>query len=89
MKMGYDILFECMKISDNIIALMPWLTLINSQKRTKKLLDFGIKNIIHLPRNAFPGSRVQTCIIIFEKNIKQDIIIKFIEKESDINYKIV
>lgn len=74
MKVGYDILSRCFELSDNIIFLMPWLALINSEKRTKKYISKGLKKIIHLPRSAFPGSRVQTCILIFQKGYRGDII---------------
>lgn len=67
MQTGYEILYKVMDKSDIIIALMPWLTIINSEKRTKKILDFGLKSITHLPRNVFKGSRVQTCILNMEK----------------------
>lgn len=67
MARGYKILFRCMEYSDHIIALMPWLTLINADRRTKKLIDFGLVSITHLPRTAFKGSRVQTCIIQLSK----------------------
>ena len=67
MKKGYQILYECMELSNNIIALMPWLTIINSEKRTKDILDFGLVSITHLPRNIFQGARVQTCILQMEK----------------------
>lgn len=60
---GYRILDAVMEMSNVIVALMPWLTLINSQKRTKKIKAFGLVSVTHLPRNAFPGSRVQTCIL--------------------------
>lgn len=63
MVLGYEILYNCMERSDIVIALMPWLTLINSQKRTKKIVDFGLYSITHLPRSVFKGSRVQTCIL--------------------------
>lgn len=63
MQLGYDILFRCMDYSDHIIALMPWLTLINGEARAKKIRNFGLKSVTHLPRNAFPGTRVQTCIL--------------------------
>lgn len=63
MKVGYDILGKCMFLSDNVIALMPWLTIINSKKRTKAIMEFGLVSVTHLPRNAFKGSRVQTCIL--------------------------
>jgi len=60
---GYEILDKCLSLSNNIIALMPWLTVINSEKRTKKIVEFGLKTITHLPRSTFKGSRVQTCIL--------------------------
>ena len=67
MKVGYEILYECMEMSDTIIALMPWLTMINSEKRTKLIMGYGLKSITHLPRNTFKGSRVQTCILEMQK----------------------
>lgn len=76
MEEGYKILFRCMEMSDNIIALMPWLTMINSEKRTKLIMDFGLKSITHLPRNVFKGSRVQCCILEMKKGYTQDTIFK-------------
>jgi len=70
MSEGYKILFACMDMSDNIIALMPWLTIINSERRTRAITSFGLKSVTHLPRNAFKGSRVQTCILNMQKNHK-------------------
>ena len=67
MKVGYEILFKCMEMSDHIVALMPWLTMINSEKRTRAIMDFGLLSITHLPRKTFPGSRVQTCIMEIKK----------------------
>jgi hypothetical protein len=67
MAVGYKILYRCMEMSDNIIALMPWLTLINGAKRTKDILNFGLVSITHLPRKIFDGSRVQTCILEMQK----------------------
>jgi phospholipid N-methyltransferase len=63
MSIGYEIMFQCMDMSDNIIALMPWLTIINSERRLQRLRDFGLRSVHHLPRNTFKGSRVQTCIL--------------------------
>ena len=57
MKVGYDIFDKCMSTSDIVIALMPWLTIINSEKRAKKLSGFGLKSVTHLPRSTFKGSR--------------------------------
>lgn len=69
MKEGYKILEICMGMSDNIIALMPWLVLINGEKRTKMITDFGLVSITHLPRKTF-HSRVQTCILELRRGYK-------------------
>ena len=67
MVVGYDILFKCMEMAPVVIALMPWLTIINSERRSTALVDYGLKSITHLPRKAFKGSRVQTCILELAK----------------------
>ncbi len=77
MSEGYRLLENLFDRSDNIIIiLMPWLAIINSEKRTKSYVGRGLKYIVHLPRNAFKGSRVQTCILVFEKGFQGDIIFK-------------
>ena len=63
MAVGYQYLKDVMQITDNIIALMPWLTLINSDRRTKELIDWGLVSVTHLPRKSFPGARVQCCVM--------------------------
>lgn len=70
MAQGYKILYRCMNMSDNIIALMPWLVLINGSKRTKDIFDFGLVSVTHLPRKIFDGSRVQTCILQMKRGYK-------------------
>lgn len=79
MEEGYKILFQCMEVSDNIIALMPWLTLINSEKRLRLIKEFGLVSVTHLPRYIFPGSRVQCCILKMRKGFDGDI--KFVIKD--------
>jgi hypothetical protein len=76
MKQGYDILYRCMDMSDNIIALMPYLAIINGEKRRKLIKDFGLKSVTHLPRPTFKGSRVQTCILEMKRGYKGDTIYK-------------
>ena len=71
MTLGYKILYRCMEMSDNIIALMPWLTLINSKKRSEKIKSFGLRSVVHLPRTVFSGSRVQTCILNMSKGYNE------------------
>lgn len=76
MKEGYRILYECMAMSDNIITLMPYLTIINSKKRTNDIMDWGLKSITHLHRNVFKGSRVQTCILEMRKGYTGDTVFR-------------
>ena len=68
MSVGYKIFYDCMGMSNNIIALMPWLILINGEKRTRDIFSFGLVSVTHLPRTIFKGSRVQTCILELKKN---------------------
>ena len=67
MKLGYYILKECMEMSDNVIALMPWYTIADSDVRLRYLKKFGIKSLTHLPRSTFKYARIQTTIIELEK----------------------
>jgi hypothetical protein len=67
MDIGCKMLDDFFIIADDIIILLPWSALINSERRTKKYIEKGLKKIIHLPRKAFPGSKVQTCVLVFRK----------------------
>lgn len=67
MKIGYHILSECLKMSDNVIALMPWFTISDSDVRMRLLKSFGLKSISPLPRKTFQYARIQTVIIELEK----------------------
>ena len=80
MKAGYEILERCFELSDNIIFLMPWLALINSEKRTQLYMDRGLKKVVHLPRKAFPMSRVQTCIMQLQEGYHDEIIFTAIKE---------
>lgn len=68
MRMGYYILTECMKMSDHIIALMPWFTISDSDVRLRYLKSFGLKSITALPRKTFQYARIQTCVFELERN---------------------
>lgn len=81
MKKGYEILYKCMDMTDNIIALMPYLTIINGERRTQDIMNWGLKSITHLPRSTFKGSRVQTCILEMNKGYKGDTIFKTLPKK--------
>lgn len=67
MRLGYYMLTECMKMSDNVIALMPWFTLSDSDVRLRFLKSYGIKSLTALPRKTFQYARIQTVIIELEK----------------------
>jgi len=81
MALGYKILFSCMEMSDEIIALMPWLTIINSEKRAKDIQAFGLVSITHLPRSVFAGARVQTCILQLQRGYNQPTIFRLLSKQ--------
>lgn len=66
MKVGYYFLTECMKKTNNVIALMPWLTIADSDVRLRHFMDYGLKSITALPRKTFLYARIQTCILELE-----------------------
>lgn len=76
MKLGYYILIECMKMSNNIIALMPWYTILDSDVRMRYLKNFGIKSLTALPRKTFQYARIQTVIIELEKGYQEETIFR-------------
>lgn len=63
---GWIHLQHCLTKSKNIICLLPWSLLLNSENTINILLKFGLKRIIHLPRNSFTN-RVQCCIVVLKK----------------------
>ncbi len=85
MNLGYRMLEDFFGIvHQQIIILLPWMALINSERRTKKYIEKGLKKIIHLPRKAFPGARVQCCILVFKREYTGDIIFEYANsKEED------
>lgn len=70
MRLGYIILQECMGMSDNVIALMPWFTLSDSDVRLRALKKYGMKSLTALPRKTFEYVRIQTVIIELQKGFK-------------------
>lgn len=67
MRLGYYFLTECMKMSDHVIALMPWFTISDSDVRLRYLKQYGIKSLTALPRKTFQYARIQTCVFELEK----------------------
>lgn len=70
MRLGYHILTECMRMSDNVIALMPWFTLSDSDVRLRALKKYGMKSLTALPRKTFEYVRIQTVVIELQKGYK-------------------
>jgi hypothetical protein len=84
MRLGYHILTECMNMSDNVIALMPWFTLSDSDVRLRSLKKYGLKSITALPRKTFEYVRIQTVIIELERGYEKETLFKVFDL---INYK--
>jgi type I restriction-modification system DNA methylase subunit len=76
MRLGYYMLSECMKMSNNIIALMPWFTISDSDVRLRYLKNYGIKSLTALPRKTFQYARIQTVVIELQNDFKGDTIFK-------------
>jgi type I restriction-modification system DNA methylase subunit len=83
MRLGYYILTECMKMSDHIIALMPWFTLSDSDIRLRFLKSFGIKSLTSLPRKTFNYARIQTVVIELDKGYTGNTIFKVFGEQID------
>ena len=76
MSEGWRYLTTVTEMSDNIIALLPYLILINSDIRLKFLFDYGFESLTSLPRKTFPGSRIQSCIIKLQRGYSDSTIFK-------------
>lgn len=73
---GYRYLNEVMVMSDNIIALLPWFVLINSERRLNAIQEFGLVSVTHLPRKTFPGVRIQCCVLEMKNGFKDSTIFR-------------
>lgn len=67
MAVGYHILSETMNMSDNVIALMPWFTISDSDVRMRKIKEFGLISVTPLPRKTFDYARIQTVVLQMQK----------------------
>lgn len=83
MRLGYYILTECMKMSDNVIALMPWFTISDSDVRLRALYRFGLISVTALPRKTFQYARIQTVVLQLQKGFAGDTIFKVFDTKDD------
>jgi len=74
MAVGYHILNECMEMSDNLIMLMPWFTISDSDARMRKLKQFGLISVTPLPRKTFDYARIQTVVLQMQKGYTRETI---------------
>lgn len=79
MRVGYEILKQCMKMSPDIIALMPWFTLSDSDIRLRHLKNFGMVSLTALPRKTFQYARIQTVVIQLSEGWIQPTIFKYFD----------
>lgn len=79
MQLAYEILERCLADFEPqfVVMLMPWLTLINSDRRTRMLREFGLRKVLHVPRSLFPGIRAQCCILVLEKGYAGEVKLGF------------
>jgi type I restriction-modification system DNA methylase subunit len=83
MRLGYHILTRCMEMSDNIIALMPWFTISDSDVRLRFIKRFGLKSLTALPRKTFQYARIQTCVFEMQKGFKGETAFKVFDLLKD------
>lgn len=67
LQLGYHIMNDCLNMTDNVIALMPWFTISDSDKRLRSIYRYGLKSVTALPRRTFQYMRMQTCILEMER----------------------
>lgn len=67
MIVSYQQLTVLMGMSDNLILLMPWFTISDSDVRLRNLKRFGLISVTALPRKTFQYSRIQTVILQLQK----------------------
>jgi hypothetical protein len=82
-----------MKKSNNVIALMPWFTISDSDVRLRFLKSYGLISLTALPRKTFQYARIQTCILQLQKGYTGETIFKVFDhiteeqkQQSQINF---
>lgn len=63
MIVAYEQLKVLMNMSENIILLMPWFTISDSDVRLRMLKQWGLVSVTALPRKTFQYARIQTCVL--------------------------
>ncbi len=76
---AYRFLYAVMDMTCHIVALMPWQTLINSEKRLKLIRTYGLQSVTSLPASVFPGSRIRACVMQMTWGYKKETVFKHFE----------
>lgn len=85
MRLGYQILLQCMEKSDNVIALMPWFTISDSDVRLRRFKKYGLKSITGLPRKTFAYTRIQTIVLELHKGWEDPTLFHTFDYKNDDN----
>jgi hypothetical protein len=67
MVVAYEQLKVLMQMSDELVLLMPWFTISDSDVRLRALKRFGLISVTALPRKTFQYARIQTCVLHLRK----------------------
>ncbi len=67
MAVAYEQMKVLMRMSDNIILLMPWFTISDSDVRLRMLKRWGLISVTALPRKTFQYARIQTVVLQLQK----------------------
>jgi type I restriction-modification system DNA methylase subunit len=79
-QIGWEMTKDCMKMCDSVITLLPWTIITNSDKRLNYMMEYGLVSVTALPRETFPGARIQCCVIHLQKNYTGTSIFKTLPK---------
>lgn len=79
---AFVFLEACMKLSDNIICLLPWFILINSDRRFEAIKNFGLVSVTHLPRKTFPSCRIQCVVLELKRDYTGPMELKYYDAEK-------
>lgn len=83
MRLGYEMLTTCLGWSDHVIALMPWFTISDSDRRLRSLKRWGMKSVTALPRATFKYARIQTVVLDLVKGWKEETAFKVMDTFND------
>jgi hypothetical protein len=84
MRFGYQLLNECMQRSDHVVALMPWFTLTDSDRRMNHIKKYGLVSLTALPRKTFEYARIQTVVMKLQRGYKGETEFKVFKYAKDI-----